>query len=174
MAADVTVTTPSGSATATGAFHYTRAIESYPLTANLQSGIYDVGRDLYYFADRAQIQVLSKSSGTWLAPISPPGASGKTQLLAISESPDGTKLAVSDYGGQVIYVLNPDNPASAKSYPVALDHDGDADSLAPGALAVTNNGMVYFDPRDIAPEHRCFTSWIQPPIRSLTLDLRTD
>jgi hypothetical protein len=147
--ADVTVTTSSGSTTATGAFHYTKAVESYPLTANLQSGIYDAGRDLYYFADQAQIQVLSKSSGSWLSPISLPGVSGKTQLLAISESSDGTKLAVSDYGGQAIYVLNPDNPASAKSYPMSLDQDGLADSLAPGGLAVTNNGMVYFDTRDI-------------------------
>jgi IPT/TIG domain len=147
--ADVTVTTSSGSINATGAFHYTKAVESYPLTASLQSGIYDAGRDLYYFADQAQIQVLSKSAGSWLSPISLPGVSSKTQLLAISESPDGTKLAVSDYGGQAIYVLNPDNPASAKSYPMSLDQDGVADSLAPGGLAVTNNGMVYFDTRDI-------------------------
>jgi len=147
--ADVTVTTPSGSTTAAGSFHYTSAVESYPLTANLQSGIYDAGRDLYYFADQAQIQVLSKSSGSWLSPISLPGVSGKTQLLAISESPDGTKLAVSDYGGQAIYVLDPDNPASAKSYPMSLDPDGVAGSLAPGGLAVTNIGMVYFDTRDI-------------------------
>jgi hypothetical protein len=147
--ADVTITTPSGSTTAAGAFHYTSAVESYPLTANLQSGIYDAGRDLYYFADQAQIQVLSKSSGSWLSPISLPGVTSKTQLLAISESPDGTKLAVSDYGGQAIYVLDPDNPASAKGYPMSLDQDGVADSLAPGGLAVTNNGMVYFDTRDI-------------------------
>jgi hypothetical protein len=146
---DVTITTPSGSTTATGAFHYTKAVESYPLTANLQSGIYDAGRDLYYFADQAQIQVLSKSSGSWLSPISLPGVSGKTQLLAISESPDGTKLAVSDFGGQAIYVLDPDNPASATSYPMSLDHDGFADSLAPTGLAVTDAGMVYFDTSDI-------------------------
>src|SRR3984957_1662043 len=148
-AVDVEGTTPSGSSPATGAFHYTKAVESYPITANLQSGIYDAGRDLYYFADQAQIQVLSKSSGNWLSPISLPGVTNKTQLLAISESPDGTKLAVSDYGGQAIYVLDPDNPASVKSYPMSLDHDGEADSFAPGGLAVTNNGIVYFDTRDI-------------------------
>lgn len=32
---------------------------------------------------------------------------------------------------------------------MSLDQDGVADSLAPGGLAVTNNGMVYFDTRDI-------------------------
>jgi hypothetical protein len=146
---DVTVTTTAGSATAMGVFHYTAATESYPVTANLQSGIYDAGRDLYYFADQAQIQVLSKSTGKWLSPITLPDVSSKTQLLAISESPDGTNLAVSDFGGQTIYVLNPDNPTSAKSYPMSLDHDGFSASIAPSGLAVTDNGMVYFNTADI-------------------------
>jgi hypothetical protein len=146
---DVTVTTPAGSVTATGAFHYTAAVQSYPLTANLQSGIYDAHRDLYYFADQAQIQVLSKTTGTWLSPISLPGVSSKTQLLAISESPDGTKLAVSDFGGQAVYVLDPSNPASAQRYPMSLDNDGFAADLAPGGLAVTDKGVVYFATGDI-------------------------
>ena len=99
------MSTASGSTTATGAFHYTAAVQSFPIDANLQSGIYDAGRDLYYFADQSQIQVLSRTDGKWISPIALPGTSGKTQLLAISESPDGTKLAVSDFGGQAIYVL---------------------------------------------------------------------
>ena len=148
-AVDVTVTTPSGSATASGAFHYTAATQFYPITANLQAGIYDAGRDLYYFTDQKQIQILSKSTGKWLSPITLPGAGSKTQLLAISESPDGTKLAVSDYGDQAIYVLNPDSPASATSYPMSLDSDGFSANLAPSGLAVTNAGMVYFYRADI-------------------------
>jgi hypothetical protein len=147
---DVTVSTASGSAIATGAFHYIPAVQSYALTANLQAGIYDAGRDLYYFADQAQIQVLSKSTGTWLSPISLPGVASKTQLMAISESPDGTKLAVSDYGGQAIYVLNPDSPASATSYSMSLDNDGFSASLAPSGLAVTDGGIVYFYTADIS------------------------
>jgi len=148
-AADVTVTTPSGSVTATGAFHYTAATNFYQVTANLQAGIYDAGRNLYYFTDQKQIQVFSKSTGKWLSPIALPNVSGKTQLLAISESPDGAKLAVSDYGGQTIYVLNPDNPASAIGYPMSLDNDGFSSLLAPDGLAVTDTGMVYFDTNDI-------------------------
>ncbi|MGA2084025.1 MAG: IPT/TIG domain-containing protein [Terracidiphilus sp.] len=148
-AVDVTVTTPSGSATAAGVFHYTAAAQTYPVTANLQAGIYDAGRNLYYFADQAQIQVLSASTGKWLSPIALPGVSSKTQLLAISESPDGTQLAVSDYGDQAIYVLNPDSPASATSYPMSLENDGFPVNLAPSGLAVTNAGMVYFYTGDI-------------------------
>ena len=147
--ADVTVTTPSGSITATGAFHYTAATRSYPVTANLQAGIYDAGRGLYYFTDQKRIQVFSESAAKWLSPIALPNVTSNTQLLAISESPDGTKLAVSDYGGQIIYVLNPDNPASATGYPMSLDTDGFSSLLAPDGLAVTNSGMVYFDTNDI-------------------------
>jgi len=147
-AVDVTVTTPSGSVTATGAFHYTAATQSFPLTANLQAGIYDAGRDLYYFTDQKQIQILSKSTGKWLSPIPLPGVSSKTHLLAISESPDGTKLAVSDFGGQSIYVLNPDSPASATSYPMPLDYNNTS-LLAPDGLAITDAGIVYFATADI-------------------------
>ena len=70
-------------------------------------------------------------------------------MLAISESPDGTQLAVSDYGDQAIYVLNPDSPASATSYPMSLENDGFPVNLAPSGLAVTNAGMVYFYTGDI-------------------------
>jgi hypothetical protein len=134
-AVDVTVTTPAGSATAAGAFHYTAAVQSYPVTAHLQAGIYDAGRDLYYFTDQAQIQVFSKSTGTWLAPIVLPGVSSESQLLAIAESPDGTKLAVSDYGDGAIYVINPDYPTSVtRFYPEG----------SPTGLAITNSGKIYF------------------------------
>ena len=63
---------------------------------------------------------------------------GNTQLLAISESPDGTKLAVSDYGGDAIFLLDPDNPASATRYAIPSQYVG------PVGLAVTNAGTVYF------------------------------
>lgn len=147
--ADVTVTTPSGSFTAKGAFHYTAATTSYPVTATLQAGLYDAGRNLYFFTDQKQIQVFSPATAAWLAPIPLPHVTSSTQLLAIAESPDGTKLAVSDYGGQAIYVLDPDNPASATAYPMSLDKDGFSSSLAPDGLAVTNAGNVYFDTNDI-------------------------
>lgn len=142
--ADVTVTTPTGSATSSGAIHYTAAVESYSGSANLQSGIYDPGRDLYYFADKSQIQVLSKSNGQWLAPISLPGTVANTQLMAISESPDGSKLAVSDFAGQAIYLLDPGNPTAVAKYPMSLDRDGFSSSFAPSGLAVTDGGIVYF------------------------------
>jgi len=143
-AADVTVTTSFGSATAPAAFHYVAALESYPLAANLQAGIYDATRDLYFYTSQAQIQVLSRTNGKWLSPITLPNVTSKTQLSAISESPDGSKLAVSDSGGQAIYVLDPDNSSNVAYFPMPLNLGNEA-SPTPAGLAITNTGMVYFE-----------------------------
>jgi sugar lactone lactonase YvrE len=137
-AVDVTVTTAAGSVTAAGAFHYTAASSNHSLAANLQTGIYDSNRDLYFFTDTAQIQVMSASSGNWLSPITLPGVTTTTQLLALSESPDRSKLVVSDFGGQAIYVLNPDNPAALQRF--AMPTPG----MTPNGVAITNSGSVYF------------------------------
>lgn len=126
----------------------TRFTASYPGSATLQAGLYDPTRDLYYFADKSEIQVFSKTGGAWLTPITLPGTNTTTQLLAISESPDGSKLAVSDFGGQQIYVLDPDTPGSAESYPMSLD-SGFGSWIAPAGLAITNSGVVYFATADI-------------------------
>jgi hypothetical protein len=143
-AADLTVTTSSGSATASGAFHYVAATQTFPLSDTLQQGVYDAGRDLYYFAGKTQIQVLSQTFGKWLSPITLPGVVSSTQLMGIAESPDGSKLAVSDQGGQAIYVLDPDTPASARRFSLLQSVSGSWYGQWPAGLAVTNSGMVYF------------------------------
>ncbi len=134
---DVRVTTANGSTTVQGAFHYAPAITFYPLTATLQQGIYDPLRSQYYFTGQSTIQILSISSGQWLTPITLPGVGASTQLLGVSLSQNGSLLAVSDYGDQTIYVLDPDTPASAHSFRVP-------GSYAPTGIAATNGGMVYF------------------------------
>ena len=144
---DVTVTTTDGSVTAGGAFYYVAATSFYPLTATLQQGIYDSYRNLYYFTDQAEIQVFSLTAGQWQAPISLPKASGNTQLLALSLSPDGSQLAISDYGEQAIYVLDPGQPNSAKEF--HLPQGGVESGTTPSGLAITNNGIVYFATRDL-------------------------
>jgi hypothetical protein len=144
---DVTLTADSGTTTATAAFHYTAPADYYPLNASLQAGIYDAHRDLYYFTDTAQIRVLSRSAGKWLSPINLPGVVGATRLLAIAESPDGSKVAVSDTGGNAIYLLDPDHPAAAKRFPMPNMYMFTT-TLTPTGLAVTNDGMIYFEADD--------------------------
>jgi len=145
-ASTISITSPSG--TTTGAFTYTSKAASYPVNASLQQGIYDPHRNLYFFSDRTKIQVFSPTSGTWQTPITLPGTTSGSQLLGISESPSGSLLAVSDYGGQAIYVLDPDIPATVNRYPMPIDY-GAISLLAPSGLAVLDNGNVYFTTADI-------------------------
>jgi WD40 repeat protein len=141
--ADITLTTANGSTTAAGAFHYVPAVKSYPLPgASLQDGIYDPTRKIYYFADKSEIQVLSLTAGGWQTPITLPGVGNNTQLNALSLSPDGSKLAVSDLGDMTIYLVDPDNPAAAHSF--ALPQTGFDLGTAPTGLAVLDNGTIYF------------------------------
>lgn len=142
--ADIALTTANGSITAKGAFHYAPALTSFPLPgSSLQAGIYDPNRKVYYFADRSKIQILSLTAGAWQTPITLPGTGSNTQLHALSLSPDGSKLAVSDYGDLTIYVLNPDSPASIESFAVQQPQ-GQGASSAPTGLCITNGGVIYY------------------------------
>lgn len=137
----ITITSPSGSTS--GTFTYTPKSVSYPVARTLEEGIYDPHRNVYFFTDGAQIQVLSTSSGSWQTPISLPATTSTTQLMGIAESPDGSLMAVADYGSQAIYVLNPDDPGTATRYAVPTPI-GYPYPFGPMGLVVLDNGSVYF------------------------------
>jgi hypothetical protein len=138
--ADVTVTSAYGSATASGAFHYVPAVQSYPLAgASLQQGLYDPYRSVLYFTDQNHIDVFSPANESWLAPIAIPQADANSILLGIALSPDGNTLAVSDAGDARIYVLNPASPQTVKSFNVQNFQE-----IEPCGLTVTNSGAVYY------------------------------
>lgn len=117
-----------------------------PAGTSIEAGIYDATRDLYYFTGTIQdmsvgaavprILVFSLTQRQWLTPITLPNLGS---ALAIAESPDGTKMAVSDSSG-AIYVFNPDNPAGAVRYPTAVS----IQTQIPNGLAITNAGVVYY------------------------------
>lgn len=153
---DVTVTTGAGTTTTSGGMQYLSQLQQFPLQgAALVQGIYDARRDLYYFTDASQIRVFSRTGGQWLSPIQVPAAPSGTahRLWGIALSPDGSKLAVGDEGAAEIYLLNPDSPGSALSFPTSNQHFGSLTRvmiLATG-LAVSNSGVIYF--AGIAPAY---------------------
>lgn len=142
-AADVAVSTNSGSATATGALTYLPASQQFPLTAStLAQGIYDPHTDLYYFTDTNQIQVFSRTEGKWLSPISIPAPKGTVQRLwGIALSPDGSNLAVADNNAGAIYLLDPANPTSVKTFIVGSQSPF---IVNPCGLAISDSGDVYY------------------------------
>jgi len=151
--ADIAVTTQSGSTTVKGGMSYLPAATKYPLPgATLTQGIYDSKRNLYYFADAGEIRVFSRSQGEWQAPITVPAApAGSThRLWGIALSPDASKLAVSDTGDAMIYLIDPDTPASVQSFAMpASCFAGYCSATAngiityPAGIAVSDTGMIY-------------------------------
>jgi hypothetical protein len=131
--ADIQVTDSSGTTIVSGAMTYLSAIQRFPLSGSvLAQGIYDPYRNLYYFTDATKVQVFSRTQGQWLTPMSLPGAQ---RLWGIALSPDGSKLAVSDINAAVIYLIDPSNPASVKSFSVVTD---------PCGVAISDGGFVYY------------------------------
>ena len=138
---DISVSDSAGSATAKAAGHYVPAVQQFALPgAALNQGIYDPWRDLYYFTDQNKIQVFSRTRGIWLAPIPMPSAN---RLWGISLSPDGSKLAVSDAGADLIYLLNPDSPSSIRTF--SLPNIAADEGSYAGGLAITDSGIVYYN-----------------------------
>jgi len=144
-AADVTVTNSVGTATQTGAITYVPATQHFPLAgAQLVQGIYDSYNDQYYFTDTNQVRIFSLSQGQWLPPIPIPAPVGTTQRLwGIALSPDGSKLAISDAMASVIYILDPTNPSSVRTF--SIDSSNPPGALTnPCGIAISNAGIVYF------------------------------
>jgi len=150
--ADLAVTTQSGTATATSAVKYLPKVQQFALPgALLAQGVYDAKRDLYYFTDASQIQVFSRSQEAWLSPIQVPAApSGTThRLWGIAISPNDSKLAVSDTNAGLLYLIDPDAPGSAQSFPVTTYFSGSPITLSgqetfPAGVAISDAGAIYF------------------------------
>jgi hypothetical protein len=139
-AADVSVTTSSGSVTVRNAISYLPAVQQFPLPgAALAQGVYEPFTDLYYFTDATEIRVFSRNDGLWQPAISIPGAQ---RLWGIALSPDGSKLVVADVTGQAIYVLNPDNPSTVTKFAVPQQISGLITN--PVGVAVSDAGVLYF------------------------------
>jgi hypothetical protein len=137
---DVSVSTTNGTAVAHGAMTYIPAVQTFFRPgSSLAQGIYDPRRDLYYFTDATSIQVFSRTKGAFQSPIA---ISGAHRLWGIALSPDGSKLAIADAGADTIYVLDPANPASIKSFAGPTNSSGT--DTEPRGVAVSDSGFVYF------------------------------
>ena len=164
--ADVIVTNTSGSTTVKQAITYLPAVQSFPLSGSkLMDGVYDPRRDVYYFTDTNQVRVFSRSQSKWLNSIvipPPVGAYGPQRLLGVSLSLDGSKMVVSDAGAIAIYIIDPDNPTSIKSYPYPSQVFGDPITETPSGVAITNSGIIYITTFDLNGDGSPFLLTLNP------------
>ena len=150
-AVNVTVSNSAGLAIASQAMTYRSAVPQFPLPGSvLYQGIYDSQQNLYYFTDAGQLQVFSKTEGKWLSPIKMPLPTGATtqRLWGIALSHDGTKMAVSDGANDVIYLLDPGNPSSVLTFPIATNPPPGWTSQ-PDGIAISDAGIVYITIRNV-------------------------
>jgi hypothetical protein len=140
---DVTVSTSSGITTTHGALTYLAAPQEFPLAGStLAQGIYDPLRDVYYFTDVNRIQVFSLAQRKWLSPINPAPNGVPQRLWGIALSPDSSKLAVGDVKGSVVYLIDPSNPSSTKTFAIAPSVPQGV-IVNPAGIAISDAGVVY-------------------------------
>jgi WD40 repeat protein len=142
--ADVSVTSSSGTSTATGGLTYSPAARQFPLAgAALVQGVYDSAQDVYYFTDATKIQAFSLAQGKWLPALTNLASKGAKRLWGISLSPDGSKLAVADAQASLIFLMDPSNPPSVKTFPFAPTELVQGLIVGPCGVAISDSGIVY-------------------------------
>jgi hypothetical protein len=115
-AADLVVTTPVGTATVTGGFHYLQSAENYAVSNSLTEAVYDQLRQRLYAADGGSnvVDVFDLSKQQFLTPITV----GKApQALAIT--PDFNTLVVSNGAAGTISIADLTGQNAMKTVSVA-------------------------------------------------------
>lgn len=108
--ADIVITSPAGSVTASKAFQYLQSETFYPKPAYDKFVLYDQTRQWLYLSDIDHLDVFNLAAGVFQgAAIEPPGGPPPTsELRGLALTPDSTQLVAADFGAQNIYLLDPD------------------------------------------------------------------
>jgi hypothetical protein len=119
-------------------FEYVRAVRTFPTSAPPYQVVYDSQRQRVYatLPDANAIQVISTRDWTVSAIAAGPAPAG------IALTPDGSRLAVANFGNGTVTLLDPDRPADRTDFPVLDPGDTDADPR-PLEVAVAADGSVF-------------------------------
>jgi hypothetical protein len=141
--ANLTITSPVGTTTIPGGFHFMNQVTTVPLNPNnLLKGVWDESRNHIYFSDGNEIQVLSTTTQQFLSPIQIPNATPATQLAGVAITPDDTRLLVADYGDSAVLIINLNDTASVTSVSTVLP-GGQQATTNPVAIAATNTNTAF-------------------------------
>ena len=107
--ADVSVTAPAGSASFARGFQYLQSVQVFANAGFYKFLLYDKKRQWIYLSNIDRVDVLDLNAGLFRSPIQPPGGPpSDAQLRGIALTPDGSQLAIADFGAQSVYLMNPD------------------------------------------------------------------
>lgn len=169
-AADVTVTSASGSATLAKAFEYLASVADFPSADTVTFALYDSGRRRVYLSAGDHVDVFSGDALQFVSPIVPPTVSGARQLRGLALTPDGSKLVIANFSDSSVAIVDPDNPSSSSvvKIPVTV-----VNSPGVNAVAVTSTGKVFVDGVS-GTFSGCGAQLWEIDLNTLNVTLRTD
>jgi IPT/TIG domain-containing protein len=144
-AADIVVTSASGTGTIPKGFHYLNSVTDYGTKDALQRVLYDQQRQRLYLNAGDHLDVFSLNQKTYSASIVPPSLGGTRQLTAMALTPDSSKLLVGNFSDNSLAIINPDNPVTATAVQIFPAAAQGHYQLAPYSIAATSKNTVFVD-----------------------------
>jgi len=119
---DVTITTPDGSTSIPGGFHYLNSVQVYSIVGALDALAYDQNRKRLYATnqDHNQIEIFDLASSKFLSPV-PVG----NVPTALALTPDGNLLAVVNRADGTVSVVDPVKMQVSATYSALTAADRD-------------------------------------------------
>ena len=148
--ADIVVTSPSGTTTASNLFQYLQSMQVYANAGLYKFLLYDHTRQLIYLSTTDHVDVfdlqkqmfrfLPNGLTLYCPSRASPGPCPDAELRGMTLTSDGSRLIVADFGSQNVYLLDPDKPGVVDTVFVG----GATGSLnsGPARVAATSTQMV--------------------------------
>lgn len=141
--ADVTLMSPVGTTTLSGAFHYAKSFTDYASPDKFQAILYDRFRKQLYLSAGDHIDVFSLQTKSFASSFQPPAVNGKRQFAGIALTPDGSKLIIANNFDGSVAVVNPDNSSTAVAVNIAPTTIFQNCINGPFNVATTSDGRAF-------------------------------
>jgi len=140
--ADLVITSPAGSITASKAFQYLQREKFYAKPSFDKFILYDQSRQWLYLSNIDHVDVFDLAAGVFHGTgIEPPGGPPPTsELRGLALTPDSTQLVAADFGAQNIYLFDPDNGTGTS---VAVGGVAGFSNSGPARVAATSTQNVF-------------------------------
>jgi hypothetical protein len=141
--ADLQIQTPIGTGTLPKSVFYAKSVTDYSSSDTFTAVLFDRKRNQVYLSAKNHIDVFSMSSGQFVSPLTPAINSGNSQFAGLALTPDGSQLLATNTLDGSLAVINPDNPSSTYTIPIAGFVGYNNCSIGPLYVAATSNGLAF-------------------------------
>ena len=116
-AADVSVNSPAGAAASARGFQYLQDVQLHAKAGFYKFLLYDRTRQWLYLSNIDHVDVFDLATALFRPPIQPPGGPPpNAQLRGLALTPDGSLLAIADFGAQSVYLMDPDSGTGSATF----------------------------------------------------------